>query len=314
MKPISLMDTSISDYNLGNQIIMESVYNQIDTIFPDKFIFKIPYMEINKHTIEIIQRSDYCFFGGTNSLCSELNKYSQWGIDKYNYKKIKNFILFGVGWWQYQNKINIFTSKTLRKLLQNNFLHSVRDSYTEFKLKSIGIHNIINTGCPTIWELTNYEIKNNLSDSVIVSITDYNQNPERDKKWLSLLKNQYRYFYLWIQGENDLKYFKDNNFISDIKIISPKLDIFNNILDNEDIDYIGTRLHGGIKALQKKKRTYIIGIDNRSIEMQKDFNIPVILESELQNLEPLINNNYKTNLNIPKDKINIWKTQFTEKI
>jgi len=310
MKPISIMDTSISEYNLGNQIIMESVYNQIDTIFPDRFIFKLPYMEINKHTIEIIQRCDYCFFGGTNSLCAELDKYSQWGITKYNYKKIKNFALLGLGWWQYQEKINNFTSKILKSLLGNNILHSVRDNYTEQKLKSIGLHNVINTGCPTIWELTDYEIKNNLSDSVVFSVTDYNQKPKRDKKWLSVLRNRYKHFYLWVQGENDLKYFKQNDFIKDVKIIQPRLANLNNLLNNENADYIGTRLHAGIKALQKKKRAYIIGIDNRSLEMQKDFNIPVIPESEFHNLELLLNSNFNAKINVPRENINAWKMQF----
>ena len=32
--------------------------------------------------------------------------------------------------------------------------HSVRDSYTKKMLNSIGINNVVNTSCPTVWNIT----------------------------------------------------------------------------------------------------------------------------------------------------------------
>ena len=52
---------------------------------------------------------------------------------------------------------------------------------------------------------------------------------------------------------------------------------------SENIDYVGTRLHAGIRALQHKKRTIIIGIDNRAIEKAKDFNLTVIDRKNIKN-------------------------------
>jgi hypothetical protein len=312
MKPISVMDTSISDYNLGNQIIMDAIYGQLNDIFPNRFLYKIPYMEIAKHTLKIINESEICFFGGTNSLVSEMENYSQWGIDKSNYKKIDNLILFGVGWWQYQEKVSKFSKKILRKLLMTKHIHSVRDSYTEMKLKSIGINNVINTGCPTIWNLSNYKINSSQTKSVVFTITDYNQNPKRDRKLFSLLKKRYDNIYLWVQGIGDLQYWQNLNFIDNVKIIPPRLINYTNILTSTNIDYVGTRLHAGLIALQKKKKTFIIGIDNRAIEMHKDFNIPIIVESELDNLDVLLyTDTYQTQLKIPKEEIEMWKGQFS---
>ena len=52
--------------------------------------------------------------------------------------------------------------------------------------------------------------------------------------------------------------------------MSPTLEAFDNLLESEiDLDYIGTRLHAGIRAIQKKRRSIIIGVDNRALEMQK---------------------------------------------
>jgi polysaccharide pyruvyl transferase WcaK-like protein len=306
------MDTSISDYNLGNQIIMEAIYGHLDGIFPDRFLYKIPYMEITKHTLNIIRGCENCFFGGTNSLVAKLENYSQWGISKKNYKKITNFILFGVGWWQYQENISKFTKKVLEKLLINKYIHAVRDNYTEEKLKSIGITNVLNTGCPTIWDLTDYQINNNCTESVIFTITDYNQNPVRDKKWLSVLEKKYDVIYFWIQGVGDLQYLQKYKFIENIRIIPPRLTSYIDILANTNIDYVGTRLHAGIKALQMKKKTFILGIDNRAIEMHNDFNIPVIPESELDNLNMLLySNSYQTQFKIPRREIETWKEQFS---
>ena len=45
MKIISVLDTTISDYNLGNQIIMESVNEIINCLFGGDFLFRLQYAE-----------------------------------------------------------------------------------------------------------------------------------------------------------------------------------------------------------------------------------------------------------------------------
>ena len=45
MKVISILDTTISDYNLGNQIIMEAVNDILDELFWDDFMFRLQYAE-----------------------------------------------------------------------------------------------------------------------------------------------------------------------------------------------------------------------------------------------------------------------------
>lgn len=55
------------------------------------------------------------------------------------------------------------------------------------------------------------------------------------------------------------------------------------------MDFVGTRLHGGIRAMQHKQRAIIIEIDNRAKEISSRF------ENDIQ---------------IPFDKVNQWKDQF----
>ena len=64
--------------------------------------------------------------------------------------------------------------------------------------------------------------------------------------------------------------------------------------------------------LQHKKRTIIIGIDNRAKEKKKDFNLPVIDREDMRDLAGTINSPLVTDIHIPLENINKWKGQFKE--
>ncbi len=305
---ISIFDTSVSDSNLGNQIIMDAVLTELYDIFENDYIFKIPCMEITNHTLNIINSCKYSFFGGTNALNGNLEDYTQMGINKQNYKFINNFVSLGMGWWQYQNKTSKFTKKILTSLFRKDVIHSVRDEYTKNKLNEIGINNVINTGCPTIWRLKETGYPNNKSSNVLFTLTDYNQNSKRDSKLINLLLQNYRNVYCFIQGADDFNYLKSLEIDKTITCIPPNLKKYDEFLENNDVDYIGNRLHAGIRALQHGKKSIIIGIDNRALEMKKDYNIPVILPEEMCKIDSVLMNDI--NIHIPHDNINKWKNQF----
>ena len=73
---------------------------------------------------------------------------------------------------------------------------------------------------------------------------------------------------------------------------------------------MGTRLHAGVRALQHKKRTLILSVDNRANEIAKDTNLPVISRDNLAAIASWINSKYETKIKIPVDNINQWKNQF----
>ncbi|MGE7999172.1 polysaccharide pyruvyl transferase family protein [Lysinibacillus sp. NPDC093190] len=309
---ISVFDTTICNNNLGNQIIMDSVYQYLYEQNPEAFFVKLPYLEgICNTSINYIKSSDLVFFGGTNSFSSQMETYKQWGIDKDNMDDIKNVISMGMGWWQYQDKADGYTQELLHKVLSHSYYHSVRDSYTKKKLNEIGIDNVIVTGCPTMWELTKEhckEITEYKSESVLLTLTDYYKHPS-DGELINILKKNYKKIYFWIQGSGDLEYIKKFNI--DYEIIPPNTNALNKFLDSDiSVDYVGTRLHAGIRALQYKKRTIIIGVDNRAIEMGKDFNLNVLDRDHISELDDLINSNFKTNIKLPVDNIMKWKLQF----
>ncbi len=122
---------------------------------------------------------------------------------------------------------------------------------------------------------------------------------EYDKKVLDILFENYEEVYYWIQGDTDYDYIKELGLESKVNIIYSDLNEYTNFLKNNNCDYVGTRLHGGILA-----------IDNRATEKHKDFNLPVIKREKLDELDNRINSKFSTEIVIPLDRINKWKKQF----
>jgi polysaccharide pyruvyl transferase WcaK-like protein len=315
IKKITILDTSICTENIGDKIIMESCDNQIKGMFQENFYVNIPTHDvIGKASYYHLKTSDFKFICGTNLLSSKMNKYNQWKINLYDAFKVDDVILMGVGWWQYQNKPNIYTKYLLKNILSGNYIHSVRDSYTEKQLKSIGIKNVINTSCPTMWNLTPEFCKNiptKKSKDVVCTLTDYNKNEKKDKELLNILISNYDKVYFWIQAYDDYKYLIDLGLESKVHFLNPTLKALDEILKKGNIDYVGTRLHAGIRALNNKVRSIIIGIDNRAKEKSKDFNLKVFSrEDDLKELSNMINSEFETQVKIPIDNIKKWKSQF----
>lgn len=316
MDKILILDTSISTENLGDKIIMDYSYKVIKEVFGDSFLVNIPTHDIiGKHSHRHSKQSKYKILCGTNLLKSSNKKNSQWKISLKDSVYLQDVCLLGVGWWQYQNKSNIYTKILYNRVLSKNLIHSVRDSYTEKKLKSMGITNVINTACHTMWALTPEFCKNIPTEKgrdVLVTITDYKKDEINDRKMFDILKSNYENIYVWIQAIDDYDYLKQIVDINDIKIINPTLNALDKILlENSDLDYVGTRLHAGIRALNHKKRTIIIGVDNRAIEISNDCNLVVVKRDNIDSeLEKLINSSFKTDIKLPLENIKKWKNQF----
>lgn len=310
---ISVFDTTIGSYNLGNDIIMDSVYTELSQLFPNSQYYKLAPMDIGFHTRGCIAKSDLVFFGGTNSLNANMLKYKQWDLKLRNTFGVRNVILLGLGWWQYENTpVSPYTKYLLRKALSKNYLHSVRDNYTLEKLKSIGI-NSINTGCPTLWRITNDTIEGIPAERqkcVVFTLTDYNQNEVRDSLLIKTCLENYDELICFPQGMGDINYVEKLGFKNYVTFLRPRLDDFRRKLESGGIDYIGTRLHAGILALQHSCHAIIIGIDNRAAEMRKDFGLPVVDSVEIGSLNNLIQDRIPINIKVPLSEIEKWKGQF----
>lgn len=312
IKNIGVMDTTVGAINHGNEIIMQAVYKYLKQVYKKDFIIKFPFLDdFGQYSIKFMEDCKHIFLGGTNALNSKMNIEKYIGVNDINMNSLHNkLILMGVGWLRYESNPNFYTQRILNCILNKEILHSVRDSYTEKKLKSIGIKNVINTGCPTIWGLDEKhckDISTTKSDEVIIMLSARNAN--QDVETIKIIKKNYRKIYFWVQSAIDYSYIK--SLCPEAIQIPSELSDLEKFLDiHKNIDYIGTRLHGGIKCLQYKKRSIIIAIDNRAIEMKKDFNLPIILPGEIKQLNTIINGELITDIHLPKNKIKKWLNQF----
>lgn len=314
MNRITVFNTSICTENVGDEIIMDCVKKQLREMFPRTMFLNVPTHEkITKISYLRMKKTKIGFVGGTNLLASNmLYPINQWNIHLWNTRHMNNVVLMGVGSQNYGDKINWYTKLVYKNALSPNYLHAVRDSYTESIMEKIGISNVINTGCPTLWSLTKEhcsKIPYKKAENVICTFTDYNKNIERDKALAEILFKNYNKVYCWIQGTQDYEYIKS---ISDkFILIDPHLEDYDKILTSDiNLDYVGTRLHAGIRALQKGRRSIILSIDNRAREMGRDYNLNIIERDNIDNLEGYINSEFKTNIKLNLYNIQKWKNQF----
>lgn len=320
---ITVYDTACGSKNLGDQIIMESVMNELAEIFPRSHKISYPtHYPLSNHALKKAWGNELAFVGGTNILRSKRRyraRRNQWALAFTDARWMTPAVLMGVGSYRYSGPPDWKAKWFYKRALSERWIHSVRDQYTLQQLSLMGVNNVLNTGCPTIWQLSEDHcnaIPQSRARNVVFSLTDYNQDPISDTALIKILVETYEEIFFWPQGSGDLEYFSaitNDNWKNRIKIIPPCLGSFDKILEqSKSLDYVGTRLHAGIRALQKFRRSIIIGIDNRAIEKQKDFNIPVCFRDDTDTLVKMIEGPFQTQLTLPKENIATWKLQFYE--
>lgn len=174
----------------------------------------------------------------------------------------------------------------------------------------------INTTCPTIWGLPDTIFFKSISNnSVVFTLTDYNKSESLDLVIIQFLLNNYERLYFFPQGKGDLVYLRillsrfSNINKSKITCLNRNISEYNELLKRGDLDYIGTRLHGGIQALHFGIPTLIISIDNRAMEISNDIGLPVLNREVLDEdkIRTAMANIYKgIQLNIPRKNIDMW--------
>lgn len=323
MENILLLDTSIASLNKGDDIIMECVREELKFLTEKNFVLNLPthispfhsyQVWRNSSRVQIYKNAKHKFVGGTNLLVPDMfTHFPQWNLNIFNYKAVAGCVLVGVGAGA-GNKTNGYTKYLYKKLLNQEYYHSARDERSKNIMESYGV-KVLNTGCVTMWKLTPdfcKQIPTKKASRVIFTLTASANKDERDQKLINILNDNYEKIYFWPQGISDYDYLLKFNNIDKITIIDSALKAYDDILNEEDIDYIGTRLHGGVYAMRHKKRSIIIAIDERAREINKCNNLNCIEKDDLDNLENMINSNFATEIKMPFDIIDKWKKQFVD--
>lgn len=320
-----MFDPSVGSFNLGDNIISKSVNYEMRSIFENYFCFRfsthLPNYELwqmNKRNERyvIVRNADLKFICGTNIISANLlNPWPNFNLNCFNKKIFRNSVLVAAGSvGALSSKINSYTKSLYKYILSDDFVHSTRDEKTKKFIESLG-KKAVNTGCATMWRLTDEFcriIPCKKSESVVFTLTNDQSDIKYDAKLIELLKRNYRKVYFCPQSAGDIKYFNSlKTSKNDIEILPPDIDCISDFYENNNVDYVGTRLHGGIFAMQNRKRSIILSVDNRAEDISSTYNINCIKRENLDELENKINSDFPTEVHIDCDKISEWKAQFS---
>ncbi|WP_427006380.1 polysaccharide pyruvyl transferase family protein [Pseudarthrobacter sp. H2] len=303
---VGWLDPSLNSRNTGDQIIADAVHRELRETLRDTEIVRLPTQTFLRPSERVLARSCNKFIvGGTNLLNGNIPRYIQWRLDPGSYGTYKRRVsTMGVGWWQYQSAAN-GVSRHIWKNVLGSGANSVRDTYTANRLAEFGVASI-NTSCPTVWKLPEYTSAQALApSSVLMTITDYHKNPKRDLRLIRGLRDRYREVLVWPQGSQDRDYL--TSLDSQIKFIGPELSDFDAALNGGSVDYVGTRLHAGIRALQFGVKSTILAIDNRATEISRDIGIS-IMSNDLNDVDwEQVDRREPGKLAIPHVAIGQWR-------
>lgn len=301
-----LLDPSISSSNIGDQIIQQSVKKGLSGVL-DLQKGLPTQRKMNATERKVALQSDLAIIGGTNLLSSNMPWYQQWKIGPRTSSALKNkVVLMGVGWWQYQDEPNSYTKWILDRVLSKDHVHSVRDEYTMVRLQKLGFE-VINTACPTMWHLVGMNPSEARPKTCIVTLTDYNKDVAEDQWLLDEVSKYYEDVVVWPQARRDASYARQLS--GPFRLAEPSLQAYDQIL-SQDADYVGTRLHGGIRAFQRRHWGMIIAVDNRALEIGRDTHLPVHARGEREEIANSIKQRAGVAISLPKEAIDSWKKQF----
>ena len=308
---IVLFDTGLYTHNAGDHIIMENCVLQLKPLMDIDHA-----IHISTHQLpEACEKCDgkHKLVCGTNILSGKMRQYGLWRLPR-NLTHYHNITLMGVGFDSNNAKSDLYTKMLFRYMFSKQGYHSVRDSFSEQMLKSMGIQNVLNTGCPTMWNLTPEHcasIPTEKASRVICTLTDYNRDAANDRAMLDILLESYDKVYFWLQGRDDLAYIRELGYADKLELVDSTLEAYDAVLAMEDLDYVGTRLHAGIRALSKGRRSLIISIDNRAECISADTGLPILHREDVPiALRNRLQGSVETALTLPWENIARWKGQF----
>lgn len=147
--------------------------------------------------------------------------------------------------------------------------------------------------------------------NVIVTLSGYTdqQNPTQDQKMISILEREYERIYFFAQTSVDMEYFHSLRRTKEATVIY-SLKNYRLLCENADVDYVGTRLHGGIYAMQHGVRTLIVEIDHRARGFRELNHINTVKRDKMDELSDLLNGTIKTEIILKERGIKEFLSQF----
>ena len=273
MKKVILLNPFIGSTNLGDAVIVNSIkslFNDWGIDFIAELTTHRPWNEVER---KLAKEADYFIVGGSNLLTTSLFPlaHTQWKISYKEFLLIRGkAILFGPGWRRDEGNITYFTSSLYASLMAKEVPQLVRDGVSQSRLLKTE-RNVVNSSCPTLFRID--EVMENphstYSNTVVVALSGNIKSVEQDRLILKIAEDNFEKIKLFPQGIFDPQFpaYSDEAYYQELEI---DFDILDGSLEAYSAElktgshYFGTRLHGGIFAMQHGNPSTIIDVDTRA--------------------------------------------------
>ena len=146
---------------------------------------------------------------------------------------------------------------------------------------------------------------------VVFTLTaGYGAQMDADQSIIDTLLKNYQEVYFFPQCVGDFEYLHKFQNIDQIKILEASKQAYDEFLTNNDTDYVGTRLHGGVYAMRHARRAIIIAIDERARAINAKNHLNCIERNDIQQLDAMLNSEFETKIVMDFEAITQWKSQF----
>ena len=310
---VIVLDPAVDNVNAGDEIISNSVQS-ISKLGPNDVTRLTTHRMLRASERKLVSDADLVILSGTNALSSRMERFRQWFVDPDLALRMSNkLLLLGVGWWQYQQPPNMYTRALFRRILTDRLPHSTRDQYTSDRISSLGFGNLM-TGCPTMWNLDdNCQRALGSNDRALITVTDYKrQDPEIDRRWIAVVKENYSRVEIVGMGPGDENHFNQLG-ISGVEWRGQGVDALEAALPGAD--FIGTRLHAGVRALQRGRPAAILAVDNRAVEISRSTGLNVVDRADTLGIHRAIRSgDAPPPLTLNKAAVDQWLQEFEKAV
>lgn len=315
IRHVHLIDTAVASDNIGDEIIVEAIRNALLPIFEDCYVSTSSGHDgLGPFGRELAAQADIAILMGANSLSprDQSKRRFVWAVQEEDERLLAGKVLLcGVGANRAFDVVEPAQIRFLKRVLSGLWTHSVRDSLGSQILSACGLASV-NTSCPTLWRYAERQpvVPAKKADAVCFTLTKHKADPA-DLALVETLRRSYTRLYFWPQQPRDLDYLRELTALSDVVVIPSNLRAYDRFLAETPVDVVGTRLHGGIRALSHGRRVLVVAIDNRATEIGRETGLPVIDRTDVPvDLSARVESAFPTRLTLPVAEIRAYLDQF----
>jgi len=184
---------------------------------------------------------------------------------------------------------------------------------TAERLAALGFRALM-TGCPSMWSLTPDHcaaIPSTRAEDVVLTLSTGVMDEALDGALVALLRRRYRRIWYFPQHWGDLTALLPHGW-EQISPVPPRRDAYDALLRSSAVDYVGLRLHGGVRALQHRRRALILPVDHRATGMAEGTGLPIAAREDIDGIEAWIDGDRPTRITLPSAAIAAWHSQFRD--